>query len=373
MTAAIAIERRLSASLLTSLGLHAALLGLYVIHKIKQQKLESTVLTDVELLEPVVPAAFVHGTPAQRAPQSPWEFLKMALPQIRKTAPMEQEVETQKSETKLMEPEKLTEAEKPLLRKSSEIDLKLKREAAPKQLEEALASSAALPEKIQTAAPMEPISLEEVGAQRAPKAMVEQALEFEKKGYSRPTQIAEGTAPSLPTQVPKAPAAPLSLAPEARGGPPQKPPTLPPQLPLGYSRGAGGALQSPVRPPPAVEKTQILPREEAAPESALRGERKKSVEITGPLSQRKIVKAFVPKFPEWAKKEGILEAEVLIRFFVSPEGTVLKEARIERTSGHGKLDALALETLRQWRFAPLGPEEAAQNQWGFITFRFLLE
>ena len=40
-------------------------------------------------------------------------------------------------------------------------------------------------------------------------------------------------------------------------------------------------------------------------------------------------------------------------------------------SGYGRLDRLALEHLKKWRFEALALGEG--NQWGVITFRFILE
>jgi TonB family protein len=96
----------------------------------------------------------------------------------------------------------------------------------------------------------------------------------------------------------------------------------------------------------------------------------KLVEIRGVLSKRKIERSFIPAYPEWAEKEGI-EAEVAIRFAVSPEGFVV-EAHISQTSGYGALDRLAVKALKQWVFSPLPEDLPRITQWGMIIFRFLL-
>ena len=99
-------------------------------------------------------------------------------------------------------------------------------------------------------------------------------------------------------------------------------------------------------------------------------EKKKGVEIEGPLADRKVISFEIPKFPEWARAQGILEAAVSIRFWVSRQGDVLPNLRIEHASGYGRLDRLAMESLQSWKFAPLLFDE---RQWGVITFRFVLE
>ncbi len=78
----------------------------------------------------------------------------------------------------------------------------------------------------------------------------------------------------------------------------------------------------------------------------------------------------MPRFPDWARARSILEAEVVILFYVDPEGSVLSDMRVERTSGYGQLDRLAQQSLRNWKFAPITTSE---RQWGRITFRFVLE
>jgi TonB family protein len=97
---------------------------------------------------------------------------------------------------------------------------------------------------------------------------------------------------------------------------------------------------------------------------------RKGVEIEGPLANRKIVAYSVPAFPDWARQQGILEAAVAIHFTVDAGGLVMPGMRVERTSGYGRLDKLAMESLKSWRFAPM-PGSGAQ--WGVITFRFVLE
>jgi TonB family protein len=111
-----------------------------------------------------------------------------------------------------------------------------------------------------------------------------------------------------------------------------------------------------------------LERRQAA--AATEGGPKKGVEIEGPLKDRKVVSAVIPKFPDWARTQGMMEAEVAIRFNVDAEGNVMPGMRVERTSGYGRLDRLCTESLRSWTFVP-APGSGAQ--WGIITFRFILE
>jgi TonB family protein len=51
---------------------------------------------------------------------------------------------------------------------------------------------------------------------------------------------------------------------------------------------------------------------------------------------------------------------------------VRKEMVIIRTSGYPKLDELALEALKKWKFSLLEGQDEV-DQWGEITFKFLLD
>ncbi len=94
------------------------------------------------------------------------------------------------------------------------------------------------------------------------------------------------------------------------------------------------------------------------------------MQIEGPLADRKIASYVVPTFPNWARDQGILEADVGIRFTVDEDGNVMPGMRIENSSGYGRLDKLAMEALKNWSFAP---KPGAGVQWGVITFKFVLE
>jgi TonB family protein len=75
------------------------------------------------------------------------------------------------------------------------------------------------------------------------------------------------------------------------------------------------------------------------------------------------------EYPEWAKKDGV-DAKVVLRFKVAPDGNVDSQIIVPVTSGYRQLDQLAMRTLRSYIFAPL-PHDAPQvPQWGELTFHF---
>lgn len=211
--------------------------------------------------------------------------------------------------------------------------------------------------------------LEEVGSRQAARKAIElAALAEADRGRLQPQGLA-----------------PLALAAERRKGP-QSAPMLadaaPAAKPGVLSRLAGMLPSDDSRiqmapkaaPIPRQDRLSALP-ETHAPAAARRSEapqevKKKAVEIEGPLSSRRIVHSSLPSFPDWAREMGLVEAEVQIRFNVDPDGAVADDMRVERTSGYGRLDRLAMEHLKRWRFQPIGGQG---REWGLITFRFLLE
>ncbi len=167
-------------------------------------------------------------------------------------------------------------------------------------------------------------------------------------------------------------------------GPPKlnlpAPAELPAPLALGRAAppGEGGeSLALPVgRPGPAQElggRREIPAGEEAAArlEEELarlgplleRPERERAP-IRGPAAKRRIV--FQPPPPQI---EALERAEdILLRFWVLPDGTVGRVIPVRKGSAH--LEAVAANHLKRWRFSPLGPDEPPREEWGVIAFRF---
>lgn len=75
------------------------------------------------------------------------------------------------------------------------------------------------------------------------------------------------------------------------------------------------------------------------------------------------------EYPDWAKEQGI-DARVVLRFKVMPDGTVDSSVIVRRTSGWRKLDELAIRALRNFLFEPLGPQLPQLAQWGELSFHF---
>lgn len=90
------------------------------------------------------------------------------------------------------------------------------------------------------------------------------------------------------------------------------------------------------------------------------------VEVFGPPSERTVVTAYLPVYPEWVKNKGE-RVEVVLWFHVLPRGTIKDDISVSRSCGYPELDKLAIKALGEWIFLPSDGEE---EQWGQINFRY---
>lgn len=93
-----------------------------------------------------------------------------------------------------------------------------------------------------------------------------------------------------------------------------------------------------------------------------------SVDISGPLSGRGIIRRVIPAYPEWAQEQGV-QGTVVLEVSVKSNGDVVSFIPVIQTA-HPDLDKLCLEAMLRWRFvdAPAG----SNDQTGRITFQFRL-
>lgn len=93
--------------------------------------------------------------------------------------------------------------------------------------------------------------------------------------------------------------------------------------------------------------------------------------ITGPVARRSILRKPEPdSYPAWAEEAGI-EGEVVIRFWVTPEGNV-SNVILDTTSGYPDFDSRAMEAVKKYLFSPLSSDQDPEDQWGRITVRYRL-
>lgn len=357
--------KKLPAAFLAAIFFHA-LPFTYLWHKHATKKIvEVVTLQNVELIEAEEEMPPAPPPVEVQKPKNAFEFLKMALPTFKKPeAPRDIALAPKIIEPKIAEPDKLIDKKLDANKPAPDIKLDLtKAAAAPKVLDISKIAASKAPE-IRTADPS--IKLEEVGRRAvAPPpqtpsislnrtdrsaADVSQAPKISNIAQARPgsgERLVDKTAPSSY----KAPAAPLGYQPRGAAA-----------VSLDQARDVA-------RTAPKPQIQQAIPKEAKKQESATLEISKEKVKITGQLSSRKVVRSFVPEFPAWAKARNI-EADVAIRFFVSATGEVRDNAVVERTSGYPELDKLAMTALKQWKFTPLAGND---DQWGVITFRYLLD
>ncbi len=91
--------------------------------------------------------------------------------------------------------------------------------------------------------------------------------------------------------------------------------------------------------------------------------------ISGEVKDREILHRENPAVPRWLEEKGV-EAEVVIRFVVNPDGEVGDKIFVEKTSGYAELDRLAIEALKKFIFAPLPLNVRQVEQSGTIVIRF---
>jgi TonB family protein len=149
-------------------------------------------------------------------------------------------------------------------------------------------------------------------------------------------------------------------------------------------RGSGGGSGVPGIPRPEAQLTiehrelakpavgslpapgsQNLPKVEAP---VARGS---NFSVAGPISQREITRKIVPRYPRWALERRV-SGTAVVRIWVQPNGQVKGAPTVESSSGYPDLDQVVVDALREWEFAPLGPGVKAEDQWGVVTFRFML-
>jgi len=87
----------------------------------------------------------------------------------------------------------------------------------------------------------------------------------------------------------------------------------------------------------------------------------------GGSGQRKIYSYVIPAYPEGVEKE----IDIRLRFSILPDGTV--GTILPLTKADTRLEDLAINSLRQWRFEPLDPSRNQSEQSAIIVFPFRLQ
>ncbi len=364
-------EERTPIALILSTLLHALGLFLFLMLAKENAKKVTQTISDVDLLIPIQkPLSLSHSPKVKPLPpesktlafKSMKDFLKLALPTP--TAPKPQ---TLKALSVPLPKEHHLMAAAPKIEDRRQLHSRQKLESHLDMSRKELPQDAAFKENFNDShhEAMAPLpKLEEIGRRRAPKKLLKEIALQDAQKQSAPMGISDsnvlpGRHAHLASQE-----APLEEA---------SPETLhshhiSASIPKSAIKMAPQNTPLPGNSLPAGELNIKMTHPATA--AHLKSGGKKGIEIEGPLANRKVISYNIPKFPDWALKQGIPESSVSIRFWVSPEGKVLPNLRIERTSGFGRLDRLAMKALKKWRFAPI---RTLEKEWGVITFRFLLD
>ena len=348
-------QTRLPVSVTASMALHVGGFLLFMHASQVATKTQAVRIDDVDFIRVFKPAP----APQQKAPPPTLtQFLKMALPEVRK--PQIMPVQPKLPEIRrvpLQAAPKLEDRTRAQLAKLEALDLSSRRvEAArieAKVQERRVAALAALPR------------LEDVGRRQVRD--LPQALKLEEQRQEAMVLKAIQSSPVVPSRRGLAPASVLQEA------TPQQSSRLGRAITEFLPAASEPVALQPrsAEPPPIVRKLETAAPPAPQRAAGIQAEKRKAVELEGPLADRQVVSYDVPQFPDWARQQNILEAEVVILFYVDPEGNVLASGmRLERDSGYGRLNRLAMDSLRRWKFAPI---TANERQWGRITFRFILE
>lgn len=87
----------------------------------------------------------------------------------------------------------------------------------------------------------------------------------------------------------------------------------------------------------------------------------------GGKGTRKIYSYNIPSYPEGVHKR----IDIRLKFSILPDGTV--GSIIPLTKADTKLENAAINSLRQWRFEPLSPNQKQSEQTAVIVFPYILQ
>jgi periplasmic protein TonB len=164
----------------------------------------------------------------------------------------------------------------------------------------------------------------------------------------------------LPEVVEKPPEPPKPMP--VRAQPKSAPRPVDPAPPLAITPDAPAAVETPV--PEVV--TPLPPIQEAPPPQ---------VAPLAPATPPNFSAAYLdnppPAYPALSRRNGE-QGRVLLRVFVTPGGTADK-VELHTSSKWARLDQVAQETVKRWRFVPARQGDQAVAAWVLVPITFTLE
>jgi TonB family protein len=173
----------------------------------------------------------------------------------------------------------------------------------------------------------------------------ERYLPTEQEAYQAPPAQRRSDETPVPSQ-----AVPAPRETEVR---PEKEPEQPPVLDLGRldsnlsGQGGGEATDTGTRTGGEAGRPGAAGGTAAAQE----GREGVVIHWDNPAEGREAIDMPKPVLPKWVSEQGE-RLQVVVSFELTPEG-VLRDVKVEHSSGYSKVDAAVLDALRRWRFRPV--------------------
>lgn len=88
--------------------------------------------------------------------------------------------------------------------------------------------------------------------------------------------------------------------------------------------------------------------------------------VEGPISERRVL--YRPPLPIISSEQSV---QIRLKFWVAPNGVVDQIIPLER--GGTKLESIAIQFLKKWKFEPLPLDIKQERQWGILTVKFVVK
>lgn len=162
-----------------------------------------------------------------------------------------------------------------------------------------------------------------------------------------------------PVEPPKVPLPPPK--PQVIHKPPPRPPiaTVPAEAPSTF-----------VAPPPPAVPVPTPPVEAAPVETVVAAPAPQPAPLTPPRFNAAYLNNPPPAYPLESRQTGE-EGRVILRVFVNEQG-LPQEVQVRTSSGFSRLDAVAQDTVRRWKFVPARRGETAVGAWVLVPMTFSL-
>lgn len=161
--------------------------------------------------------------------------------------------------------------------------------------------------------------------------------------------------------------------------PPKKAVTQPPpppvqQLAIPESAPAPVRIEAPVPPPEPPKPVEVAPAPAPSPPAPPVAAAPPPAPPPTPLVPPNFNAAYLsnppPVYPAASRRLGE-EGKVLVRVFVSSEG-LPEKLELRSSSGYGRLDDAAMETIKRWKFVPARQGDKAIAAWVIVPIVFTL-